>query len=130
MHFHVHFAVGRFVPRGLIDSAWGRGWVSIKMLGGLPHGSGALAEARVAARYLSKYATKSFVDAGTRLTGMHRYDLAQGFQPKAVRLEGPTKDAVLDRASEHLGMAGPDRVWSSADVEDWAGPPAIWAQWG
>ncbi|WP_438612648.1 rolling circle replication-associated protein [Kocuria cellulosilytica] len=25
VHFHVHFAVGRYVPRRLIESAWGRG---------------------------------------------------------------------------------------------------------
>nr|WP_152188191.1 hypothetical protein [Georgenia satyanarayanai] len=50
VHFHVHFAVGRFVPRRLINEAWGRGFVSIKLLGDLPVGSGTLDEARVAAR--------------------------------------------------------------------------------
>ena len=48
---HAHFAVGRFVPRGLIERAWGHGFVHIKLLDGLPVGSGALAEARLAARY-------------------------------------------------------------------------------
>jgi hypothetical protein len=38
---HVHFAVGRFVPRGLIEGCWGHGFVSIKLLGGLPVGRGA-----------------------------------------------------------------------------------------
>ena len=33
---HAHFAVGRFVPRGLIESSWGRGFVHIKLLGDLP----------------------------------------------------------------------------------------------
>lgn len=52
---HVHFAVGRFVKRCLIESAWGRGFVHIKLLGDLPVGSGAMAEARKTAGYLSKY---------------------------------------------------------------------------
>ena len=53
--FHVHFAVGQYIPRGLIERAWGHGFVHIKLLGDLPVGSGALDEARLAARYLSKY---------------------------------------------------------------------------
>ena len=52
---HAHFAVGRFVPRRLIERCWGTGFVHIKLLDGLPVGSGALAEARLAARYLAGY---------------------------------------------------------------------------
>ena len=46
VHFHVHFAVGRFVRDRLIRSVWGRGHVDIRLIGDLPVGSGALAEAR------------------------------------------------------------------------------------
>lgn len=49
---HVHFAVGRYVRRDLIERAWGRGFVHIKLLGDLPVGSTTLDEARQAARYL------------------------------------------------------------------------------
>ena len=49
---HAHFAVGRFVKRSLIESAWGHGFVHIKLLGDLPVGSGSLSEARIAAGYL------------------------------------------------------------------------------
>src|SRR5829696_6135718 len=35
---HVHFAVGRFVPRRLIERSWGHGFVHIKLLSGLPTG--------------------------------------------------------------------------------------------
>ena len=38
---HLHFAVGEFIPRGLIEQAWGHGFVHIKRLGGPPVGSGA-----------------------------------------------------------------------------------------
>ena len=128
VHLHVHFAVGRYVPRGLIESVWGRGWVHIKLLGDLPVGSGTLAEARVAAGYLSKYVTKTFNDPTTRVMGLHRYDVAQGFQPEVLQLRGRTADAVIGQASEMFGAA-PARRWSSGEVAGWAAPPAIWAQW-
>ncbi|WP_407341695.1 hypothetical protein [Pengzhenrongella phosphoraccumulans] len=125
---HAHFAVGRFVPRSLIKAAWGRGFVHIKLLGDLPVGSGSLAEARMAARYLSKYVTKTFTDDTARVQGLHRYDVGQGFQPQVVRLRGRSSDDVIGQASEIFGMA-PAYRWSSADVEGWSGPPAIWAAW-
>ena len=122
---HVHFAVGRFVPRGRIEQAWGRGFVHIKLLGDLPVGAGTLAESRLAARYLSKYVTKSFDEA---LPGLHRYEVAQGFQPTAVRVTGRSADEALDAASAIMG-GRPARVWRSDDQEDWQGPPAVWASW-
>jgi len=128
VHLHVHFAVGRYVPRGLIESAWGRGWVHIKLLGDLPVGSGTLGEARAAAGYLSKYVAKTFTDPTTRVMGLHRYDVAQGFQPEVLRLRGRSANAVIGQASAWFGVA-PQYRWSSADVAHWAGPPAIWAQW-
>ena len=39
----------------LIEQAWGRGLVHIKLIGDLPVGSGALEEARLAASYLARY---------------------------------------------------------------------------
>jgi hypothetical protein len=65
---HVHFAVGRYVRHGLIRDVWGRGIVHIKLIGDLPHGSGALEEARAAAGYLAKYVSKS-VDDERRAAG-------------------------------------------------------------
>lgn len=129
VHFHIHFAVGRYVRRRLIVASWGRGIVDIRLIGDLPVGSGVLAESRKAAGYLSKYVTKTFTDPATRVPGMHRYDVAQGFQPKVRRLWGRSPDDVLDQASDLFGMP-PARRWDSSEVEDWAGPPAVWAQWG
>jgi len=60
--------------------------------------------------------------------GLHRYDLAQGFQPKAKRLTGRSPDELMAQASEMFG-AEPSYRWSSAQVLDWQGGPAIWAQW-
>lgn len=126
---HVHFAVGRFIRRQLIDAAWGRGHVHIKLLGGLAVGSGALEEARHAAGYLSKFVSKTFTDPGSRVFGLHRYDVAQGFLPEGIVIQGVSAAAVVARASDYMGSA-PGLEWSSVSVDDWAGPPAVWAQWG
>ncbi len=124
---HLHFAVGRFIPRSLIAASWPHGFVHIKLIGDLPVGSGTLGEARKAAGYLSKYVVKSFAD-DFRIGGLHRYDLAQGFQPRVQRITGRSPDAVITDASARVG-ADPILRWSSADVPDWQGGPAIWAQW-
>ena len=122
---HGHFAVGRYIARSKIEEAWGRGFIKIKLLGDLPVGSGVCEEARVAGRYLAKYVGKDF--AG-RPEGLHRYDVAEGFQPEVVRVTGRTVGQVLDTASQMLGGT-PNRVWHSDEDEDWQGPPAVWASW-
>jgi hypothetical protein len=123
---HVHFAVGRFVRHGEIEGAWGRGFVHIKLLGNLPTGSGTLGEARLAARYVSKYVGKDLGDAGA--AGLHRYEVAQGFQPRGVDLDGQTREEVICWAESVMGRPA-EHVWRSADHEAWAGPPSVWAQW-
>jgi len=125
---HVHFAVGRFVPRGRIDEAWGRGFVHIKLLGDLGVGSGALEESRKAAGYLSKYVAKTFTDPDARVLGLHRYDVAQGFQPTKVALYAKSREALIDQASQTL-ESPPTRVWTSEGDPTWQGAPAVWAQW-
>jgi hypothetical protein len=124
---HVHFAVGQFVYVGVIREAWGLGHVHIKVLGDLPVGSGTLGEARLAARYLSKYLAKD-LDAGGQPSGLHRYEVAQGFQPRSIGLDGQSADEVLGWA-ESVMDAPPVLVWRSRDVAAWAGPPAVWATW-
>ena len=124
---HVHFAVGRYVPQPLIRDVWERGHVFIKLLSDLPVGSGAVEEARVAARYLSKYVGKGFGDERRR-AGLHRYEVAQGFQPEKLVLTGRSDEDVLAQASDEMGAA-PEKVWRSSTVEGWHGPPAVWAAW-
>lgn len=124
---HAHFAVGRFIPVRAIRAAWGRGHVHIKLLGDLPVGSGTLGEARLAARYLSKYVSKD-LGAGGQPPGLHRYEVAQGFQPKVVEIIGATDAEVLRLASVRMG-GEPEHVGHSRDLAGWAGPPAVWASW-
>ena len=123
---HVHFAVGQYIGRRLIEQAWPHGFVHIKLLGDLPVGSGTYAEARRAAGYLSKYVGKDF-DA-ERLPGLHRYELAQGFQPETVPLWGRSMPDVIAQASKVMGEA-PATVWTSDQTEGWQGPPAVWVSW-
>jgi hypothetical protein len=123
--FHAHFAVGRYVKQSLIEQAWGRGFVSIKRLTDLPVGSTSWDEARKAAGYLSKYVTKSF---DGDLDGLHRYDVAQGFQPVRELIEGPSSADVLQQARERMGSR-PSYYWSSVEAENWQGPPAVWVAW-
>lgn len=122
---HVHFAVGRFVKQSLIASTWGHGFVSIKRLNDMPVGSTKRDEARRAAGYLAKYVAKDFDPS---VGGLHRYEVAQGFQPKACRFEGGSLDDVLGRACEQMG-AQPHDSWSSLDVEGWDRPPAVSYRW-
>jgi hypothetical protein len=93
---HLHFALGQYVNYRLVRSTWGHGFVHIKRLSDLPVGSTSLHEARKAAGYLSKYVSKSFdADEASRSRRLHRYDVAQGFQPKAMRFRGRWSGEVL-----------------------------------
>ena len=105
---HVHFAVGRFVGVRVID------------------GSGTLGEARLASRYLSKYVGKDLGEG--EAAGLHRYEVAQGFQPRRLSLDGPTADDVLGWADSVMDRPA-GYLWRSRDQADWTGPPAVWASW-
>ena len=124
---HAHFAVDRYIGRTLIDASWGHGFVHIKLLSDLPVGSGVRGEARQAARYLAPYVSRDAADK-RRLQGLHRYEVAQGFQPAKIECYGESADDAIERASGYMG-APPERVWLSSQTEGWRGPPACWAQW-
>jgi hypothetical protein len=122
---HLHFAVGRYIKRSSVERAWGHGFVHIKLLGDLPVGSGRLDESRLAARYLAKYVTKEPEDS---LAGLHRYEVAQGFQPRRVAFHADTGTEALSIAIYQMARP-PDYVWWSSQEEQWQGPPAVWASW-
>jgi hypothetical protein len=124
---HVHFAVGRFVGYRLIHDVWARGRTHIKLIGDLPVGSGALEEARRAAGYLAKYVSKNIADE--RIPKLHRYEVAQGFQPLKVPLAAESDEAVIAQACERMG-GKPARWWRSSEQEGWRAPPAYWCAWG
>jgi hypothetical protein len=121
----LHFAVGRYIRRALIQSAWDRGFVHIKLLGDLPVGAGQLNEARLAARYLGKYLSK---DVESDWGGLHRYEVAQGFQPHREQVTAQTGRDALAELSVRMTRA-PEYVWWSSEATEWHGPPAVWASW-
>jgi hypothetical protein len=125
---HAHFAVGRFIKRSVIEQAWGRGFVHIKLLGDLPHGAGSLEEARRAAVYLSKYVAKAIDDR--RIPRHHRYDVAQSFQPVKHSVWGRTVEEAIEAASVgFMGGRWPSYRWSSEQQADWKAPPSVWVSW-
>ena len=99
----------------------------MKLLGDLPVGSGTFHQAALAARYLSKYLAKDLGEGG-QPAGLHRYEVAEGFQPAVDRLRGASSTEVLAKASERMG-AEPVDVWDSATEPTWTRPHAIWARW-
>lgn len=126
---HMHFALGQYVHYRLIRSTWGHGFIHIKRLSDLPVGSTSLHEARKTAGYLSKYVSKSFdADAPSRALRLQRYGVAEGFQPKVLRFQGRWSGEVLASANAVMGRE-PAQSWSSAEAEDWQGPPAVWFAW-
>ncbi len=108
----------------MIEQIWWRGFIKIKLLGQVRAGAGVLEEARHVAGYLAKYVTKT----GSPGSGLHRYEVAQGFQPQRELLRGRSEADVLDQACERMGSA-PIFVWRSKEVEDWEGPPALSVRW-
>ncbi len=125
IRWHAHFAVGRYVSRSKIERSWPYGFVHIKLLGDLPYGSLALDQARLAARYLSKYVGKSFAGQGY---GLHRYEVAQQFAPRHEGTRAPTSDAVVAWAVERMGRF-PDFVQWSTEWYDYQGPSAVFLSW-
>jgi hypothetical protein len=125
--WHVQFAVGRYIKRSLIESAWaGRGWVHIKLLGDLPARSSAAAEARIAGKYVSKYVTKDLQALG----GLHRYEVGQGFQPERFSLSAESDQEAERLVSfEWFGGEEPEVSWRSWHKEEHDGPPMLWMQW-
>lgn len=122
--FHLHFALGEYVPRSQVNDAWGRGFVSIKQLSGQRIGAPRWEAARTAGRYMAKYVAKTF---GESEMGRHRYEVGQGFQPPSQRIEATSFSDAMTQMMDVM-EAAPARVWSSDEDASWVGPPAGWAQ--
>ena len=86
----------------------------------------ATSEARLAAHYISPYVSRTLDEK--HLAGLHRYEVAQGFQPSSIEVYGPTAAAAIGNASKLMGRE-PAHIWLSSDTEGWSGPPACWGAW-
>jgi hypothetical protein len=123
---HVHFLIGRYVPQSLLRAVWGRGIVDIRARAQVRLGEGAAAEARLAARYLSKYVSKAVQE--DRIPGLHRYEVAQDFQPKALRLRWSSEAEAVLSACQRMGSV-PGVQLRSDDHARWTGPSVVWMAW-
>ena len=120
---HVHFSVGRHIKRSVIETAWPHGFVQIKLLGDLPHGTQDRDQARVAAEYLAKYVGKGRLDE-RNLESPHRYVISQGFKPKPTKLFAHILSKVLSTALNRM-RAPFEYLWNSNDDLNWNRPPAV-----
>ena len=73
-----------------------------------------------------KYVSKEVAEG--REVGRHRYEVAQGFTPKPIYVEGESADDVIAQASRFMGRQ-PTHVWHSSREDGWQGPPACWVAW-
>ena len=74
-----------------------------------------------------KYVSKNVADE--RVPRLHRYEVAQGFQPERVPLHGRSEAGGAGARPASGWAAPPSRVWRSSDREGWRGPPAYWCAW-
>lgn len=121
---HVHFAVGEYMDHREVGRAWGRGFVYVTgPKRRMTHGD-LLPDARRVAGYVAKYLAKDTQSLG----GLHRYGVAEGFQPRAQVFYGATAEEALRAVAREMGGA-PARYWESRQATDWAGPPAVCVSW-
>lgn len=85
-----------------------------------------------AARYASKYVTKSLATVGAELPkGTHRYRIGD-----AVEEPVPATGIITAWGMEHiarqlleLGIPSSARIWMSSDHQSWFGPPVVYLSW-
>jgi hypothetical protein len=119
---HVHAGLSRFVPKPELARLWGRGFVDARKLR-TKRGGGE--DARQAARYLAKYATKEAAAA----PGEHAYEVAQGHQPVAVRVRAWESHQLWRELVGAMGGEVPSYEWDSQGEADWRGPPVRFVSW-
>jgi hypothetical protein len=115
--WHVHMLIDRWLPKDLLSTVWGHGFVDVRRVRTQKDGDSGTAAARRAAHYVAKYVAKSAQEA--REAGCHRYERSQGMPITVVTAEAPYEvlwGIVIDRIA-------PTWVWRSSDAEEWRGPP-------
>jgi hypothetical protein len=133
---HLHALTNRFLPKRLVEAAWGKGFVDGRRLMAwrdIENGAvintramGRRERCRAAASYLAGYVKKGFI--ADHEFGRHRYSTSRGFAPMSRQARFQTTAGA--RSWCLLTMPGRlSSSWSSQDVETWQGPPVWLGYW-
>jgi hypothetical protein len=121
---HAHYAISHRLDHATVARLWPHGfvWLSPKTR----TKRGGAEDARVTARYVSKYVTKDPVRDGA---AGHRYEVRQGFQPHTFVVWADDETDARSIASTVMGYREPTYAWTSSGSPDWAGPPTTFLSW-
>ena len=125
--YHVHVVVDRFIPKRMVEEAWGHGFVDVREIRNQGKAGNKGEAMRRVAGYVAKYVGKSYDDQGAG--GRHRYEVGQGCQPISLELTAPRTDVFRGLAALSFGGLAPSATWSSGSQEWWTGPPVEVWQW-
>lgn len=120
--WHVNLLLSRRLAHRAVELAWWRGnvWVE-RFTGG--RGSSQRDGARRAAAYVAKYVTKDFEDVSPHV---HRYDVAQGFAVRVVRVYALSATGIV----EECQVGAVEYRFDAPAPESGRGPPIVWAAFG
>lgn len=131
---HFHAALGRYVPKRLLEECWGKGFVEVRMLkpSTKRHTTSQREQAGIVAGYLSSYLTDEPGEAAggaeaPRAVGFNRrrYSISKGTVPEVVRF---VSFGLYEAWSETQRLCGHTmhEVWRSpTDDDSWRGPPLL-----
>jgi hypothetical protein len=137
---HFHCAIGRYVPKALVQRCWQRGFIDIGSRRSPPaefgerRPNGRRARCRRVASYLGKYLGKDFAAVPVegevvgdgpetcRPKGRKRYSTTRGTSVEPARYRFLSLDEALSWTLGHV-PGSVDALWSSDEQEGWCGPP-------
>lgn len=117
--WHVNVLVGERLDHAAVRDEWGRGFVWVSRFRSR-HGESQRDGARRAAAYVAKYVTKEFADLPP---GVHRYEVAQGFAVRSVRVFALSASGVLWECD----AGDVAHRFDAPAPESGRGPPIVWA---
>ena len=117
--WHVNVLIGSRVEHEAVAGSWGHGNVWVSLHKGR-QGESMRDAARRAAAYVAKYVSKEFSEAGEE--GVHRYEVAQGFQLRVVRVFALSASGIVEEAGGEVVYR-----FDAPTSESLRGPPIVWA---
>ncbi len=117
--WHVNVVIGERVEYEDVGRTWGHGNVWVSRFSSR-QGESARDAARRAAAYVAKYVSKEFETVGEE--GIHRYEVAQGFQLRVVRVFALSATGIIEEAGGQVVYRFDAPVSDSL-----RGPPIVWA---